>query len=398
MRISTTEIYQNGANGILNQQAAVYQTQQQLSSGKQVNLPSDNPTAAAQLVQLQQGIDSANVYQTNVTYAQSALGSEQNALNSVTDFMQRIRQLAVQANSSALTDQDRQSIAQEIQQDLASLIGIANSQDATGNYLFSGNSNNTLPFTQTAAGLTYSGDQGQRLVQVGNNRQVAAGDSGFTVFQAVKNGNGTFTTGYNQANTGTGVIDTGQVTDQTAWVPDTYTLAFVSPTSYEVRDSASNLVTSGTYQSGGEIAFNGIQVAVSGSPATGDSFTIAPSSNQDLFTTVQNLVNVLKRGASTPVAQANFSSDVNGALVNIDQAMANVSNVLSGVGARLSTLDNQQSYNSDFILASQTAVSAVQDLNYTQAASLLSQQSLSLQAAQQSFVKIQNLSLFNYIQ
>lgn len=398
MRISTNQIFQNGTNGILNQQSLVYQTQQQLSTGKQVNTPSDNPIGAAQIVQLQQSIDGTNTYQSNITYAQSTLGSESNALTSVTDIMQRIRELAVQANSSVLTAQDRQSIATEIHQDLASLVGVANSQDGSGNYLFSGNMTKIQPFSAKASGYSYAGDQGQRVIQIGSNRQVAAGDSGYAVFQAIKNGNGTFTTAYGGANTGTGTIDAGQITNQTAWVPDTYTITFTTPTTYQVQNSSASVVASGTYQSGAAIAFNGAQVMVTGSPAAGDTFTVAPSTNQDIFTTVQNLVNTLNNGDGTPTAQANFGTDIGNALTNIDQAMANIGSVVSGVGARLSALDSQQTYNSGFILASQTALSAVQDLNYTQAASLLTQQSLSLQAAQQSFVKIQNLSLFNYIQ
>ena len=70
----------------------------------------------------------------------------------------------------------------------------------------------------------------------------------------------------------------------------------------------------------------------------------------------------------------------------------------AGIGARLNSIDNQKAANGDFILASQTALSSLQDLDYTAATSTLSKQMLVLQAAQQTFVKTQNLSLFNYIQ
>jgi flagellar hook-associated protein 3 FlgL len=399
MRISTNQIYQNGVNGILDQQAQLSKTQIQMSTGKKVVTPSDNPAGAAQILQLQHSIDLTNTYQSNITSANQTLGSEENALSSGTTLLQNIRDLAVQANSGALTDQDRQAIAQQIQQDLASLVGVANSQDGNGNYIFAGNRTNTLPFVRTAGGISYGGDQGQSMVQIGANRQIASSDSGYAAFQAIRNGNGTFTTTYGSANTGTGVIDAGQVTNQAAWVPDTYTLTFLTPTTYEVRNSASNLVSSGTYQSGAAIAFNGVQVTVSGAPAAGDTFTVAPSTNQDVFTTVQKLVNALTAPVLGGAAgQANLSSDIGSALVNIDQALQNFSNVRTGVGARLSTATNQQSANSDIITASQTALSAVQDLDYTKGASLLNQQMLGLQAAQQTFVKMQNLSLFNYIQ
>jgi len=398
MRISTSQIYQRAADGILDQQALLSKTQIQMSTGKKVVTPSDNPAGSAQIVELQHSVDLTNTYQKNIDTAQAALGSEENALSSSTDILQRVRELTVQANSGALSDQDRQAIAQQIQQHISSLLGLANSRDGNGDYLFAGYSTNTLPFNQTAAGFNYAGDQGQRFIQIGANRQVAVGDSGYDVFQAIKNGNGTFATSYNNTNTGTGVIDAGQMTNLTSWVPDTYTLTFITPTTYEVRDSSSALITSGTYQSDAAIAFNGIQVSVSGAPAAGDVFTIAPSSNQDMFTTLQNLANALNTSVTDSTARAKLNNDINQALTNIDRALDKVTNIRAGVGARLNSVDNQKSANGDLINASQIALSAVQDLDYTEAASRLNQQLLGLQAAQQTFVKLQNLSLFNFIQ
>ena len=181
-------------------------------------------------------------------------------------------------------------------------------------------------------------------------------------------------------------------------MPDTYTLTFLTPTSYELRDSSSALITSGTYQSDAPISFNGVQVTVSGTPAAGDSYTIAPSLNQDLFTTVQKLVNALNSGAVDPSTRAKYNSDVGQFLASIDQSMNHIDNVRASIGARLNSIDNQKAANGDLVTASQTALSSLQDLDYAEAATRLSQQMLILQAAQQSFVKMQNLSLFNYIQ
>jgi flagellar hook-associated protein 3 FlgL len=398
MRISTSQFYQTGINSILDQQAALNKTQIQMSTGKKVVTPSDDPAGAARIVQLQQSIDQTKAYQTNIDSANAALGNEENALSNGTNILQQVRGLALQANTGTLSALDRQSIAQQVQQDLQSIIGLANTTDGNGNYLFAGFSSNTRPFSQSAAGVSYAGDQGQRFLQIGPNRQVAISNSGYEVFQSIKSGNGTFTTAYADANVGAGSIDTGQVTDPTLWVPDTYTITFTAPDTYEVRDSAANLVTSGTYQSGDAIDFRGVRVTVSGAPAAGDSFTVAPSTNQDVFTTLQNLLDALNNPAGDPAAQSKFTTDINKALTNIDQVMDRFSSIRTDVGARMNTLDSQQSTNADFLTASQTALSAVQDLDYTQAASLLNQQLLGMQAAQQTFVRLQNLSLFNYLQ
>jgi flagellar hook-associated protein 3 FlgL len=386
MRISTSQIYQRGTDGILDQQVQMSKTQLQLSSGKRVVTPSDDPTASVQILQLQHSIDITNTYQTNIGYAESSLTDEEQAISSVTDMLQRVRELALQANGGLLDNQARQGIAQELQQDVKGLLDIANSQDSNGNYLFAGYSSNTKPFSQTTGGFSYAGDQGQRNIQIGASRQIAISDSGQDVFQAIPNGNGTFAVSYGNTNTGSGVIDPGKVTDPAAWVQDTYTLDFLTPTTYEVRDSAANLVTSGTYQSGADIAFNGIQISVSGAPAAGDTFT-----------TVQNLANALNTNATDAASQANLSNDINRAIVDIDRAMEKFTNVTAVVGARLNSIDSQKAVNADFISSTQIALSSVQDLDYASAISSFNQQLLGLQAAQQAFVKMQNLSLFNYI-
>lgn len=397
MRISTSQIFQRATNGMLDQQAALSKTQIQMSTGKKLTAPSDDPVAAAQALQIQNGIDAITAYQKNADAATASLSTEENALSNAADILQRARELAVQANSAALSDTDRKAIVQELQQHIDGLMAIANTRDGNGDYVFAGFSAKTEPFSQTGAGVAYSGDQGQREVQIGANRQVTVGDPGSQVFMAIRNGNGTFTTTYNNANTGTGVIDLGQVTDVTAWVPDTYTLTFTAPDSYEVRDSAANLITSGTYTSGNAIAFNGVQVSVTGAPDAGDSFTLAPSPNQDVFATLQNLINALNGNAGAPAARAKLTMGIDQGLGAIDLAMERFSNTRTSVGARLNAIDSQNSANDAMVITARTDLSAIQDLDYAEAASRLNQQLLGLQAAQQSFARLQSLSLFNYL-
>lgn len=397
MRISTNQMFQRATDGILDQQSQMSKTQIQLSTGKRVVTPSDDPTAAVQILQLQHSVDITNAYQTNIGYATSSLTSEEQAVSGVTDILQRVRELALQANTGLLDDPARQGIAQELQQNVKGLLDLANSQDSNGDYLFAGYSTNTKPFSQTSTGFSYAGDQGQRFIQIGASRQVAITDSGSDVFQAIPNGNGTFVTSYNNANTGTGVLDPGQVTNSAAWVRDTYTITFLTPTTYEVRNSSAALVTNGAYQSGAAISFNGIQVSVSGAPAAGDTFTIAPSTKQDVFTSVQNLAVALSTNVTDATSQAKLSNDINQALVDIDRAMEKFTNVRAAVGARLNAVDAQKSINDDLISTTQATLSSEKDLDYASVISLYNRQLLGLQAAQQTFVKMQNMSLFNFI-
>lgn len=397
MRISTTQLYQRGVDAMLDQQSRLNKTQIQLGTGKRVVAPSDDPTAAVQILDLKKSIDISRRYQINIGVARATLNTEEQALRSAIDIVQRVRELTLQANTGTLSDQQRQGIAIEVSEHIAGLLNIANTQDSNGDYLFAGYSAGARPFSQGAAGFNYAGDQGQRLLQVGPTRQVAVSDSGTDVFQAIRNGNGTFVSSYHAANTGTGIIAPGSVTDASAWVPDTYTITFTTATTYEVRDGTSALVTSGTYQADAAIAFNGIETDISGTPAAGDVFTVAPSANQDVFTTLQNLATALKRGTAGEAARAEQRNDLNRVMVDLDRALEKFTGLQAGVGARLNALDNEEMLNEEFVAVSETALAAIEELDYPEAISRFNRQLLALQAAQQTFMKVQNLSLFNFL-
>ena len=114
----------------------------------------------------------------------------------------------------------------------------------------------------------------------------------------VPQGNGTFVVAAGVHN-GTGSIDTGQVTNAAAWVRGNYTIQFTGATAWQVLDATSTVIASGTYTSGGAIAFNGVQVSVSGAPAAGDTFTVAPAATESIFTTLDKLVTSLTSARMT---------------------------------------------------------------------------------------------------
>lgn len=401
MRISTSQIYQQGLSAMLDQQGKLIKTQQQLSTGRRILTPADDPAGSAQVLDVNQALDVTKQYQANATTAKARLGLEENAMASTTDILQRVRELAVQANNATQTNETRAAIALEVRQRLTQLLDLANMKDASNEYLFSGYKGQVRPFASTGTGFTYSGDQGTRYLQVGPSTQVAVGDSGSDVFMAIRNGNGTFTTLNNSANTGTGVIDPGTVSG--TFVRDTYTITFTQalptdPITYSVTGVTSGAVlTNVTYTGGADIVFNGVQVKVEGTPANGDSFTVSPSANQDIFTTVQNFLNALGTTVSSPASRANVNNAMNRTLVDIDQTLGSIIAVRTRVGARLNTIDSQQDTNDAFALQMQQTLSQIQDLDYAEAASRLNLQQIILQAAQQAFVRVQGLSLFNFL-
>ena len=373
------------------------QTQNQISTNLAFTTPSQNPVAAGAVTNYNQALSQSQQYDTNANSAQTRLNTEDSTLSQVQDALQSLRDLALQANSGTLTSQDRTALATQATQIQASLVSLANTQDGNGDYIFGGFVTQSQPFALTATGATYSGDQGQRQVQIAGGQSVAVGDNGAAVFNQIKTGNGTFTAAAGAANTGTGVLGASTVVNPAAYDGGTYAINFTAANTYEVRDSSNVLVTSGTYTDGQSIAFRGVQVTLNGQPATGDTFSVAPSANQSVFTTVQNLVSALQAGASSPVAQAGLNNSVNTAINNIDQALNQTSNVRSSIGGRLNAITTQLSVSSSQQIQLQSSISSLQSLDYASAITKLDEQNTTLSAAMQAYTLTQGLSLFKFL-
>ncbi len=308
--------------------------------------------------------------------------------------MQSARDLAVQANNSSLTASQRQDIAAQLKQLLQQLVGTANSTDANGNYLFAGEASTTVPFAQTGSSVAYNGSTSVSQVQISPNQRVSSGDSGASVFMNIPGGNGTFTTAVGAGNAGSATVSPGTVVNAAQWVPDTYTITFTDPTDYTVTDGAGNTVTSGTYSSPGAISFNGISTTVTGAPAAGDTFTVAPAGTASAFSTLSGLISTLSNSSLT---SAQISTQVGTALEQIDGAISNFGLVQASVGARINSVTVANTSAATQQTTMTAAVSSLRDVDYAAATTQLSTQRLALQAAQESYATIANLSLFNYI-
>ena len=397
MRISTYGAYQKGFGLMQKLQAALSETHSQIATGRRIQRPSDDPISAARSVSFRESIARLEQYQRNGSTAQSRLEHEESALNSVTNVLQRVRELALRANNATEPDNSRKQIAIEMRQHLANLVQIANQKDGNGRFLFAGLQDGTAPVSNSATGFVYNGDQGQRLIQIGPTRQIYDGDSGDDVFFAIRNGNGAFRTSAAASNTGNGVLGIGSVTDPVLYDKGQYTVRFVDATNYEVLDASATVIATGGYQSGQSIAFQGIAFTIDGQPAAGDEFQVEPSRYQSMFQTVQNMIDTLDTKVASGVSQAVLNNGLNTSIQEIDLALGNVSNVRTQVGIRLNAIENQADSNSASSLLAQQAVSELEDLDYAEALSRLSMQATTLEATQKSFVITQQLSLFNFL-
>ncbi len=406
MRISTATLFKEGVGNMSQLQVNLAKTQAQISTGRRIVNPADDPAAAARATELNQA-DAANTqYAANRTAATNTLSLSESILASVTTLLQDARTLAVQAGTATVNQSDRASIASDLSGRLQELIGLANSTDGVGNYLFSGAQGKIQPFVGSAGSVNYQGDDVQRLIQAAPSRQIASTDTGADIFMRIRNGNGSFQAAPGALNAGSAIISQGRVLNATQYNSNSYQVTFNvagGVTTYDVTDVSNGVpvvVSSAQpYVSGDAISFNGIQFEIQGTPANLDTFNITPSSNQSMFETLSTLVGALNAApaAGDAAATARFQQTLQQSLGKLDRDVNQVLNVRATMGGRMHELDSLQSTGEDLGLQYKQTLSKIQDTDYLQAISQLNQQQLNLQAAQQSFTKITQLSLFDFL-
>jgi flagellar hook-associated protein 3 FlgL len=430
MRISTSMIFAAGVADINRQMADTVKLQQQIAAKKRIINPSDDPVAAAQALQVQQAKDTNDQYATNIKYANSALGLESGYLSNVNDVFGRLKELVVQAGDGTLTPSQRSGIAVELRARFDGLLAIANSKDASGQYIFSGYMGDTTPFTGTVdTGVKYQGDDGQRQLQISASHLIATSDSGQEVFGRIPNGNGTFSATYGSnlalpppfplpapplpPNIGTGSVGGTTVTDPAVWKAPTsgsYSIQFSvsgGVTTYQIYDGATPLLaTPGAYTSGQSIELQkttapavdfGASVTVTGTPANGDTFVVSPSTSQSLFATLANLIHAVEGTGTTAADVARYQTDVKNAGIDLENARVNIVQVDAALGGRMNEVETVSNINSSVDLQYQQTLSNLQDLDMVKALTDLTSKQTQLDAAQKSFVSTSKLSLFNYL-
>lgn len=514
IRISSQQIFSGGINRLQNLNVDLNQTQEQVSTGKRVNRPSDDPVAAARILKLDQEVGRIDTYQRNVGLAENRLQQEEGSLESMIDIIQRVRELTVQAGNGSLTANDRQSISAELKQRLEELASQANTQDSSGSYIFSGFQGDTPAFARNINGdWVYQGDEGESNLEIDEGVNVTISDHGKELFVDVPSAGPTFFTESGSDNSEGARISTGAVLDPELvedLSPGDLSVSIVEDTgvpsglSYEIRDKddpAGGLLDSGEYVSGESIRYSGMQFEVTDAE-DGDEFAVNTSEKQSVFSSIEkliygldnlpkqpeaaritefapaagdelevngvvfslngtedmnefaNLINdsdddalsgieavvedgelkLVSSGKEVSIDASNFSGDlrtsgarfndidtttlpvgdpdrpdqanfissqatydqlIEDSLGNLDNAQENILKTQTEIGGRLNQLESTGEFLDNSSLYAKDIRSQLQDVDYAEAISNLSFQSFVLQAAQQSFAKTSQLSLFD---
>lgn len=554
MRISSIQSFNNGVSGLQENYANVTRTQEQISSGKRILTPADDPVASVRLLQLDQQQAVLSQYKDNLTAAKNSLTQEETTLTSTVNVLQRIRELTVQAGGGALSAADRKAIANELGERENELLNLMNSRNARGEYLFSGYLGKTEPFIRNPDNTySYQGDEGQRSLQVASSTTVAINDNGRELFEDVTNANRISNSGgvnnpalptpplpattiapvpsaSQRVFMSPGLVEDNEQFNSAFRNDEPYSLAFVSGKQFRIYDSAGadvtseipgggqidplassgnvinfrgmrfqldvvlkegdnaldldNLLantatpglpgaathsftlqtsqtdfaltrassnTSAAVISGGAITnqatfaaqfptsgvllrftsasnYNvysqpvgpsstpiavgnapgpypatinlfGADVTLSAGAAAGDEFNVQPQfqEQRSILNTIARLRQALESSPASPAGNLAVRDEVNIALKNMDNGIGQVLEVQTKIGARLNLVDSTETDNEDVTLVNKAVQSELRDLDYAEALSRLSFQTIVLEAAQQSYVKIAGLNLFDQL-
>ena len=400
MRISSSNSHTNALETLVDRQARLSNAQGQLTTGKRVNHSSDDPSAAARAERALASERRTIAAQRAVDASSNAMALTETALADAGGLLQTAREALVAAGNATYTDAERAGVADQLTSLRDQLFAMANRTDGSGSYLFAGQGVTQPPFADLAGGVQFRGTAGQSQAASGDPLPLSA-DGGSSWMQA-RTGNGVFVASAT-TSTGTAWVDTGHVADPAAVTGSAYRLQFSvagtgssATTTYAVlKDGLPTAVTAAPYTSGQAIVVDGQSVTITGVPANGDAFGLAPATaDLSVFDALDQAIAVLKtKGRTgTQVAQANVTN-----LSNLDAVLGQLNAGRSAIGATMNRIDAVTDRLAALKLSSQTERSNAEDLDMTQAISDFSNQQTGYDAALKAYSMVQRLSLFDYL-
>ena len=396
MRFSTANSYNTSLDSLVNRQANLSATQEQMTTGKRVNRPSDDPGAAARseraLASERRGVAS----QRAVDASSNAMTMTESALADAGGLLQNARESLVAAGNATYSDAERSVIANQLADVRQQLFSVANRTDGAGTYLFGGQGSSQPPFIDAPGGVQFQGTTGP--MQAASGEALPLTVDGNSTFMLGRTGNGVFDT-KPTTSTGTAWIDSGTVTDPQALTGAKYSVQFGvtnGATTYSLlKDGAATAQTNLAFTSGKAIQVDGMSVTIQGKPANGDAFALDPSaSNLSVFAALDKAIADLKTPgrSGTQIAQ---NTAVN--LAQLDSVLGQVVSSRSQVGTVMNRITDVSDRLATSKLSDQTQRSNAEDLDMTQAISAFSNQQTGYDASLKAYSMVQRLSLFNYL-
>jgi flagellar hook-associated protein 3 FlgL len=396
MRISTRQAHESGIDNLAQRQTELAELQQRMTTGKRVARASDDPAAAARAERAMTAVERATVAERATEASRVVMVQVESALGDASSLLQRARELAVAAGNASYSDAERMAIANEMRSLRSQLLDVANRDDGAGTWLFGGKGSAEQPFVDAAGGVVFAGAGGTTTAEAASGLPLTT--DGQRAWLAARTGNGVFETGAG-AMVRNATVSTGNVSDPSALTGDDYDIVFTvsgTTTTYAVlRNGNPTAVTAAPYVSGQSIAIDGMALTVSGTPATGDTFTVRPSTpDLSVFGALDAAATALETRGRTgaQIAQSNARS-----LTEIDAVLGNLQGARAAAGQVLGRIDSEVDRLAGRKLASQAERSNAEDADMVHTVSDFKNRQTGYDAALQSYAMVQRLSLFDYV-
>ncbi|WP_372741710.1 flagellar hook-associated protein FlgL [Neptunomonas sp.] len=421
MRISTQQQYFKSIDQMQNSQSKLAELQDQISTGKKLQTPSDDPVAAAQVVKLESELAQYSKFDDNINVTERRLELEETILGDVNIAIDRMRELTLNAANGTLGDQDRKTIANELTQLTSYVAGLMNTQDSQGEYLFSGSRGATKPYELENGRYQYQGDDGQRQIQVGSELFMPSNDSGTYLFESVDDRLNVTMTGQEVFDYESGVTTTKPFVSNVSFTSSEDEASFIEAVkglgdltiavtedapvpsglySYQMSDSGGNEIVSLTsFTPGDSIDFNGMTFELNApASATDNTLTFNVSAEKkNVLDVALDLAEELVKPVATQAERDALGELVATSLDQFKQASERNNEAVTTIGSRLSSLGFISSSNLDFKLFTESAISSLVDTDLASAISEFTLEEATLSATQAVFGRVSALSLFNYI-
>ena len=379
MRISTESMFNSAATSVMGRQVDLARLTAQISSGRRILTPADDPVGAARVIELENAktrSDQLRVNQANVT---NTLSQAESLLGNISDAYADMQAILTQAGNPTLSNGDRKSLATELAARRDALFAMSNSRDADGQPLF-----------------------GSRVIQVGTSRDMDVSLNSSLLFGRVRDGNGVFAAAAAPTNTGAAAISAGTVADAAALDGNSYDLIVRNAAgvrTYDVVNAANGAVISAgnPFTSSAEITVAGMRVKITGAPADGDTFHLKPAANRTAFEAIDAAVQALRQPVADDASRAKLAAGVSAGLAQVQQAAETAQLMRADTGAALKEIETLQAVAVMQDEQLQIQLAGLRDLDYAQAVTELAQRQLVLDASQKAYARILGRSLFDYL-
>jgi flagellar hook-associated protein 3 FlgL len=408
MRITTNLIYNQNFRAINTNQGNLSEIQQQLSTGKQLLKPSDDPVGASQIIRITEELDKIQQFQRNNDLVTNSLELQETSLRSINDVVNRARVLVVQSGNGILGPEDRRAIGAEIEQIRNQVLDLMNSQNSSGEYIFAGyqSSKQAFEFSPSQPGkkVTFEGDDGTNEIQISDSVKVRSSSSGKTIFEEVfARLNFDADDSLTAASIQSSAITRQQTFDEfhranydtVNDANNRYRFEVIAGDQVEISNvGTGEVLETKAYSNDSPVVFQGMEINMQAALGESVDITLQKPVKSNLAETLNNMFLAL---TNEDIADDDFTKVIDDTLVGLDNGLEKLALESSSIGARLNIAQSVRSSNLDSEIANEKARSSIEDVDYAKASTEFSKQETALQAAFQSFPRVANLSLFNYI-